>query len=167
MANIFMRAHYIYKEYLHKFSWTLGMDRYFPGFNSSERKKKELILEGKYCVWLSNIFAHPGFMREEGSLEILGGSTRAKEMMAPLKTQGQDFQFQYFGTRVWMRLGVYWRNFDWHKSMGKALGGWGLIGYTWSLAKFQRKKFGREKLGRNNSTKIDNPIFGVLQTFPP
>ena len=24
-----------------------------------------------------------------------------------------------------------------------------------------------KKLGRNNSTKIDNPIFGVLQTFPP
>ena len=29
------------------------------------------------------------------------------------------------------------------------------------------EKFGREKLGRNNSTKIDNTIFGVLQTFPP
>ena len=29
------------------------------------------------------------------------------------------------------------------------------------------EKFGRGKLGRINSTKIDNPIFGVLQTFPP
>jgi hypothetical protein len=27
--------------------------------------------------------------------------------------------------------------------------------------------FREGKVGRNNSTKIDNPIFGVLQTFPP
>ena len=75
MANIFMRAQYDHKEYLHKFSWTLDMDRYFPGFNSSKRQKKELILDGKYCIWLGNIFAHLGFVSEEGSLEILEGLT--------------------------------------------------------------------------------------------
>jgi hypothetical protein len=41
------------------------MSRYFLGFNSSERLKNELILEGKYCIWLSNIFAYLGFMSEE------------------------------------------------------------------------------------------------------
>lgn len=29
------------------------------------------------------------------------------------------------------------------------------------------ENFREGKVGRNNSTKIDNPIFGVLQTFPP
>ena len=74
MANIFMGAQYGHKEYLHKFSWTLEMNRYFTGFNSSVRQKMELILDEKYCIWLGNIFAHLGFMDEEGSLEILGGS---------------------------------------------------------------------------------------------
>ena len=50
MANIFMRAQYDHKEYLHKFSWTLETDRYFPWFNSSEKQKKELILDEKYCI---------------------------------------------------------------------------------------------------------------------
>jgi hypothetical protein len=35
------------------------------------------------------------------------------------------------------------------------------------ICQIPEEKFGREKLGRNNSPKIDNPIFGVLQTFPP
>jgi hypothetical protein len=43
----------------------LEVDRYFLGFNSSERLKKELILGEKYCIWLSNIFAYLGFMSEE------------------------------------------------------------------------------------------------------
>ena len=29
------------------------------------------------------------------------------------------------------------------------------------------KDFEKESSEKNNSTKIDNPIFGVLQTFPP
>jgi hypothetical protein len=41
------------------------MSRYFLGFNSSERLKKELILEEKYCIKLSNSIAPLGFMSEE------------------------------------------------------------------------------------------------------
>jgi hypothetical protein len=44
-----MGAQYDHKEYLHKFSSTLEMDRYFPGFNSLNWQKKELIINEKYC----------------------------------------------------------------------------------------------------------------------
>ena len=33
--------------------------------------------------------------------------------------------------------------------------------------RYPGENFREGKVGRNNSTKIDNPIFGVLQTFPP
>jgi hypothetical protein len=41
------------------------MDRYFPGFNSLNWQKKELILNEKYCKLLGNIFAYPGFKKIE------------------------------------------------------------------------------------------------------
>jgi hypothetical protein len=51
------------------------MSTYPSGFNSSERQKKELFLDEKYCIQLGNIFAHLRFMNIGESLEFLGGST--------------------------------------------------------------------------------------------
>jgi hypothetical protein len=67
-----------------------------------------------------------------------------RKMIAPLYTPRQDLRFQHIGTRVSMRFGVYWREDDWYKSMGETLGGWGLTGFTWSSAKFQRKNSGEK-----------------------
>ena len=36
------------------------MSKYFPGFNSINWQKMELILNEKHCTWLGNIFAYPG-----------------------------------------------------------------------------------------------------------
>ena len=72
------------------------MDRYFSGFNSLERLEKELILEGKYCTRLSNIFAHPEFKRTEGSPENLGRVNKARKRMAPLENTGTGFLVPIF-----------------------------------------------------------------------
>ena len=44
VANIFRRAQYGHKDYLHKFSGALEIDRYFPGFNSFKQQKKHINL---------------------------------------------------------------------------------------------------------------------------
>jgi hypothetical protein len=71
-GQYFYGAQYDHKEYIHKFSWTLEMDRYFPGFNSFNWQKKELIISEKYCKWLGNIFAYPGFIDKDDHWEKFG-----------------------------------------------------------------------------------------------
>ena len=45
------------------------MSKYFPGFNSINCQKMELILNEKHCTRLGNIFAYPG---DKGIGEGLG-----------------------------------------------------------------------------------------------
>src|SRR4051812_17088418 len=56
---------------------------------------------------------------------------------------------------------------DLQKGQGKMLQGRGLSEFFRSSTGIQGKNFREGKVGRNNSTKIDNPIFGVLQLSPP
>jgi hypothetical protein len=79
LANIFTKAWDSYKDHLHKFSWILEMSNYPSGFNSSERQEKKLIPDEKYCIWLGNIFAHPGFINVGRSLRIFGGSAEQRK----------------------------------------------------------------------------------------
>jgi hypothetical protein len=50
--------------------------------------------------------------------------------------------------------------------MGKSTERLGIEWIHLVICQIPEEKFGREKLGRHNITKIDNPIFGVLQTHP-
>ena len=72
------------------------MGKYFPGFNSSERQKKELILDEKYCIKLGNIFAHLGFMSEGESLEIFRGS------------QSKENDSSFVNTKVGFPVPTFW-----------------------------------------------------------
>ena len=56
---------------------------------------------------------------------------------------------------------------DLQQRQGTMLQGQASSWFFRSSTGIQGKFSGKEKSEGNNSTKIDNPIFGVLQTFPP
>ena len=81
------------------------MDSYFPGFNSFNWQKKELILNQKYCKWLGNIFAYPGFKDEGWSLGKGLGGNRAKEIGVPLKQERSGVSLPAI-----RKVGFWWQN---------------------------------------------------------
>ena len=77
------------------------------------------------------------------------------------------FQIPNIGIRVLMWFWVMQLGLNQHQRLGQ---GPERLKIAWILLIIQEtpeKDFEKESSEKNNSTKIDNPIFGVLQTFPP